>query len=250
MSLRGQEQLDFGTGHFVGPLYGDPEFVFHFDDPEGPDIASQARFVGYANGCPVSGELIDPETGRGPEAMLNRYGEVNFWFVHITEMAASRNPDLYDQLVSPVPRRDDEPVGKHEPLSVHEDYDAEIPPMGTLPGWALPRLFIKYLGGEDQTVEETQHRLENDLNILDRAVLLADSPAELLALLAEGVSQCKEGLTTDEVLQGVLSLGWLEEHNAVSMITEVKEALSRRAPEVWEAYSRLSADEKAELKIA
>lgn len=244
MSLRGQEQIDFGDGHFVGPLYADPWFLESFDDPEKPDLAEQARYVGYVNGCPVVQELI---AERGAEAMLNRYGEVNFWFTEIARMAEERNFPLYQALTTPVPRRLGESVGKHEPESVPEDHANVIAPMGTLVGWALPRLFIKQLGGAGQSVEVAQGRLDRGMAVLEYAVDHAASPAELLAFVAEGVSQAD--LTRQEVLQTILLRGWLEEQRSLHMVNEVKVALNQYAPEVWDAYVQMSASELAKLQI-
>ena len=244
MTLRGQEQIDFGDGHFVGPLYGDPEFLFHFDYPGDEDYAGQARFVGHANGCPVVQELIEE---RGAEAMLNRYGEVNFWFTEITRMAEESNYPLYQQLTAYVPRLYSEPVGKHEPGSVPDMHEYEIVPLGTLTGWALPRLFITQLGGHDQSVEEAQGRMDRGLAVLDSAIEHARTPAELLALAAEGFSQAD--LTRQDVLTQVLAEGWLEEQGAVSMVEDVKLALSLLAPEVWDAYYQMSSRDIARLHL-
>lgn len=257
MSAYGEQiDLSFGTGHFIGPVYGDREFVDIADDPDNPNLRLQASLAGYANGCPVARELIDSDTGRGPEVMLNRYASVNFWFTYITEMAQERNENLHQQLTTPVPRRTNEPAGKYEPLSVPEDYEDEIPPMGTLYGWALPRLLIKQMGS-GTAQEETVRRLDRGLTILEQVMDTTDDPITLLARFAERISQ--EDVPPTEVLQNILSAGWFEEQNAPSMMNALKAALREHAvasavlspdtPTLWDIYTRMSEPERAALGI-
>lgn len=256
MSLRGEEPIEFGAGHFIGPAYGDERFVELYDNPENPDIVMQAEAAGYANGCPVAQELISTDRGRGAEAMLNRYASVNFWFVHITEVALEHDENLYYQLTAPVPRRVDEPVGKFEPESVPPENEDEMAPMGTLYGWALPRLLIKQIG--EGTAAETAGRMTKGLSILEQAMDGADDPIHLLARFAEGIAQAGD-VPPVEVLQGTLSAGWLKEHNATSMINELKTdiyshavaaaALSPGTPTLWDTYSSLDEVERTRLGI-
>jgi len=252
MSLRGQEAIRFGEGHFIGPAYGNPEFVYVYDSVS-PDVPMQAETAAEANGCPVAQELI---AERGAEAMLKRYASVNFWFVHITEVAAERNVDLYQQLTAHIPRRADEPVGKFEPESVPANYAEEMAPMGTLYGWALPRLLIKQIG--DSGHKESAGRMTRGLTILEQAMDGADDPIQLLARFAEGIAQAGDVPPT-EVLQGTLSAGWLEEHNAMSMIDALKAdmyehavaaaALTPDTPTLWGTYLDMGASDRASLGI-
>lgn len=245
MSERIYEQVGFGEGIFVGPLLNDPTFS---DDL---DIRDQARYVGFANGCPVAKELTDPNNttpGRGPENMLHRYGEVNYWFGHIIRTAEALNPDLATQLMMPVPRFDEEPAGKFEGVSVPESHFTEIAPMGTLPGYALPRIFVRQLGGSELPTEESQTRLDRGLAILEQATTQAESPAELLAIVAGGIARAD--VAPLDVLHDALSLGWLGEHNAHSMLAANKAALRSKAPQLWQLYQSLSNEQKTQLGIA
>ncbi len=142
MSIEG---IKFGHGSFVGDIMQPDSGFFDLD------AGDQARVLGWADGCPVVKELIDPSNsapGRGPEAMVNRYGEVNFWFGEIGRIVEEVNPALHQQLMTPVGRLSDEPIGKYEPESVPISNFGEIAPMGTLAGFALPRIFIEHLNCE------------------------------------------------------------------------------------------------------
>jgi hypothetical protein len=48
----------------------------------------------------------------------------------------------------------------------------------------------------------------------------------------------------------MLGQGWLELHNATSMLSDAKEALRKHAPQVWAYYESLPEAEKAERRFA
>jgi hypothetical protein len=239
-----REKLEFGRASFVGVALNDP--AFHELSPQ-----DQAKVIGWAVGCPVVEELTDPrnpDPGRGPEAMLPRYGEVAFWSGYISRAAEELNPALHAQLAQSVTRLKDEPIGKYEPESVPESYITEIPPTETLVGYTLPRLLTKQLGGTEVPRAEKQARLVQGIDILDNAIVVANSPEELLALTAERMARDADvdPLTT---LSTVLSVGWYSEHNADHMVRSVKQALKASAPQLWKLYSNLSEQAKAAQKI-
>ncbi len=234
---------EFGSGSFLREA--------HESDFFDMSVIEQARLVGWANGCPVVNELVDPENedpGRGPENMLPRYAQVNFWFGYIQRAVEESNPGLHDQLMAPVQRLDAETVGDHEIESVPITYLTEMAPMVTLVGYALPRLFTKQLGEAGQSKEDAVDRLELGLIVLDNAIPKASTPEQLLALVAEGLSQAD--VPSFVVLSSVLSTGWLKEHNAVSLLNKVKAALQEDAPTLWDHYSHLSEEEKLQFNIA
>ena len=202
-------------------------------------VREQARIVGWAHSCPIVSELTDPgnhNPGRGPEAMLNRYGEVNFWFGFIKRETERLNPALYQQLMNPTQRLKSEPVGKYEPESVPPSHTEQMSPMGTLVGYALPRVFIEQLGtnSEDVSRDEVKARLMRGLDILETAIPAAETPLDLLCLVSEEVA--KE-VGPQKVLYHALSPGWLEEHGAETMFNEAKTVMANKAPQLWEAYS-------------
>lgn len=241
-----KESLDFGTGSFVH-LLNDEEF-------QQLPVREQALLVGWADSCPVALELTDPanETpGRGPETMLDRYGEVNFWFGQIARDVREGNPALYEQLIAPVARQQGEPAGKYEDESVPFTHYGEMSPMGTLPGYALPRIFIEQIGaprGHDFD-EQAVARLERGLKVLDEVIPQSHTPAELLARVAEGLAGTGD-VTPVQILRHVLSSGWLKEHNARTMLGEVKQELEDLAPTIWMFYSQMTEHERNALKLA
>lgn len=239
----------FGRGHFIGEVLSQngPNSDF-FDRP----VEEQAELLGWFHGCPVTHELIDPQNlnpGRGPEAMLRRYAETNFWFNFIRNESREPNSDLYFSLGNPIVRKAHEPVGKHDLLSVAAKHLLEMSPMNTLAGYALPRVFIEQLGRSDEiTKEEAQNRLARGLKILETVLPKARTPNDLLALLSEAVIEAD----TDpmSVLGHALSRGWLEEENAETMLQDLKQKLREKAPKLWQFYLGLSEEEKEENGIA
>jgi hypothetical protein len=240
---------EFGTGHFVGYIMADPEAFFELP------VRDQARVVGRANGCPVVGELTDPENtapGRGPEAMLRRYSEVNFWFGYICSTVAEVNPDLKRDLTTPAPRLPGERAGKFEVDSVPLTHLGEMAPMGTLAGYALPRLFVEQLGtNRGLSRAEVGQRLSRGLEVLRESALEARTPLELLALMAEGLTTPDGGHTTpDQAFKHIFSQGWLGEHNAHSMMAECKRVMAEKAPTLWAKYQALTPAQKSTQNLA
>jgi hypothetical protein len=240
-----RESLPFGHGSFVGQVMNNPDF---FDMP----VREQARILGWVDSCPVVLELTDPNNtnpGRGPEAMLRRYGEINLWFGFIQRAVGEVKPNLKDELVSTVPRLSDEPVGKFESESVPDYNEDFIAPMGTLAGYGLPRIMIEQLNaGDDISPRAVQDRMVTGLMALDKAIESADTPMELLAEFAEELL-CMGNVRHDKILKHILSKGWLEEHNAHTMLAEFKKVLENRAPTLWSTYTTMSAYQKHVLGL-
>jgi hypothetical protein len=240
-----KENIQFGEGNFIEEISRDPGF---FDLP----VREQAKIIGWADSCPITDELTDPENsdpGRGPEAMLQRYAEVNFWFSFIARETDRLNPKLHESLMRPVRREIGEPVGKHEPNNVPDWHARKISPMGTLPGYALPRIFVEQIGTHKGiSRDEVQDRLLRGLDIMEAAIVQAKTPNELLALVAEGLlhADCTPG----EIMKHTFSAGWIEEHNAHRMMGQFKLMAQHRAPDLINAYNSLTEEEKAQRKLA
>ena len=240
-----QDGLTFGSGDYLGLLLNRG-----YEEFQRLSEREQALLVGYADGCPVALALTDPaypDENRGPEAMLDRYGEVNFWFRQIVHAAEEHNPALAHDLTVPVVRQ--EPFGEqYEQETVPDTFYDEMSPLGTLWGYAASRLLVKQLGGEGLTLEESQERLDAALTILESSVTEAQSREELLALIAEAIAAGGD-VDSTEVLHDALSLGWYGEHHASGMVDDVKTALRAKAPRLWEHYEDLSEAKQAKAGI-
>jgi hypothetical protein len=237
----GPSSEKFGTGQ-QSDLLNNPAF---YDLP----LEQQASELGSRTGCPVAQELIHSDApGRGPENMRDRYGEVNFWYRYITHDLESANGSLAEQFKQPVPRAEDEPVGKHEPESVPAAYQKFIPATETIYGYSLPRMIIDQLQcpGSDQV--ETQRELIFVLGAVEDAAKVSQSPMELMARTAEGFAG--HGANIDGLLKQMLGQGWVELHNAMSMTDAAKAALREYAPQVWEYYNSLSEADKTDRRFA
>ncbi|HRJ06574.1 MAG TPA: hypothetical protein PK096_03215 [Candidatus Saccharibacteria bacterium] len=232
MSLNKHEHA-FGHGHFVGDISRDMEEYQLMDDRD------QARLLGWIAGCPVVEELTDPNNssdGRGAEAMVERYAEVNVWFTLITEMVWEHNRELADAFYSSVDRHDDDVVGKYEDSSIPADHFEKMAPIGTLAGYAMPRIFIEQLNGThpEDDPKDTQDRVVAGLDAVER-VSDSKTPLEFTARLAEELYHLQSN--PYRLLKHLLPTGWLDEHGAEWMIKDMKQAIADYAPEMWKVYT-------------
>jgi hypothetical protein len=234
--MEGSNQEKFGTGSFVGDIMKDDEF-FKLS------IEDQARFLGQRNGCPVVEELIDPDHGRGPEKMKNRYAEINFWYGFISREVSHYNQPLFEKFSKSIPRKEGETVGKHEPESVPDNYAQTMAPLQTLPGFSLPRMLTEQIqSGKD--IDERKQKLVTGLQVVEDAVKESQAPAELMARVAEGL--VKDGANIDNITKLMLGQGWMDEHNAHSLLNEGRNALQEFAPTIWEHYEGLTPEQRQE----
>ncbi|MDQ3093622.1 MAG: hypothetical protein M3Q70_00385 [bacterium] len=227
-----RSSYEFGRGSFVGTIMRDPEAFF------GSDVRDQARMLGWVAGCPVVEQLTDPDNptpGRGPENMMNRYGQINFWFKYAMESVVQKvNPDLYNQMMKDVERLPIEPIGRHEPESIPEEYREKMQPMTTLVGYVTPRLLIDQLGiNSGAASDELDKRFSNAHKTLKNAAANVDNPESFLVRFADIIRQ--GGQVDDEILKKHFDAsGWLEEHNAQSMADRLKDTARNEAPELYE----------------
>lgn len=227
--------VDFGSG----TLGLTPEF---FTLP----VRDQARLAGWYNGCPVVEKLIAPGS-RGAEAMLERYETLNFWYGYIGREIAQANPRLLTELVRPIRRKADETPGHYETESVPRYYNGEMPPMGKLVGYALPRLFVKQLCSGGPGRQSQQRRMNEGLDQLATIIPAARTPEQLLVSFAEAIDP--EQVSPAEVLSTILSETWYKEHNSKDMIAAIKRTMPKHAPRLWQAYKSMSKVQKSEHKI-
>jgi len=242
--MTNKENFAFGEGSFVTEVMLDDGF---FNAP----IREQALAMGWADGCPVALDLTDPENqqpGRGPEAMLARYAEVNFWFTQITREVEEVNPELYDQLMSMVDRIPGEEAGLFEEASVPSDYKEKMYPMNTIAGFALPRVLVDYLKDGEPGMPAAQDRLIKVTDLVQEAAKKAEDPLDLLVIFA-GKGFDEGMFKPEKVFKHILGSGWVAEHNSMSTIAKLKSRLQEDAPSLWAEYCKLSDDDKKEMKI-
>lgn len=225
------QSFPFGHGGLVEPL---PYIV------EGMSPHDVARLNGWLNGCPVVENLTDPNNdspGRGPEAMAERYADVNKSFYEIVSAVNAVNPDLATSLVSSVPRVVSEEPGVYETESVPDSFHEEMAPLGTLWGYALPRLKNAF-----------DAKKEGSVYLIIAAAEESHSPNELLARFT-GMVIRNSSLTAVDVLSKVLPKGWYEEHKADIMLENFKKQLEQTEPDLYEDYKMLSDTAKVDNKI-
>ncbi|HZP55450.1 MAG TPA: hypothetical protein VFB03_01630 [Candidatus Saccharimonadales bacterium] len=242
-----REQLEFGSGSFVGDVLRRPSF-FKLSS------RNRARVLGWANGCPIVEKLTDPENkapGRGPEAMINRYGSVNYWFGLIAKQTRELNPDLYRILKKPLHRRHQDKPGIYEKKSVPPSYVDKMAPMNTVAGYSMPRLLIEQMGigNPDLTFDERADRMMRGVDALEKAIVDSKKPGEMLARLAGNLAEVGD-LGDMQILRQTFSLGWFVEQNDPLSLYEVRMNLAKVAPDLWKTYTGLSAEEKAQNHLA
>lgn len=224
--------FDFGRGSFVGTIMRNPDAFFE------TDIRDQARILGWVAGCPVVEELTDPsnpDPSRGPEAMLKRYGQISFWFGYAMETIRHENPVLFDRMTSEVNRLEEETVGKHEPESIPEEYKTKMQPMTTLVGFITPRLLIEQIGiGKSLSGDESSQRMHVANEALRHAAATSFTEEGFLALFANNIRNY--GSVPDEKIKKLMDpSGWLEEHNALSMVERLRAKTAVLTPDLHEA---------------
>lgn len=124
-----------------------------------------------------------------------------------------------------------------------------MPASTTLVGYAMPRLVIDQLGGDEVPQDMRIARLNRGLQVLDEAVQFTKSPEELLIKFADDLRYTGD-LKTLDVLKRILPLAWYEQNQAKSMLVRLKNVLIEKAPNLWDEYAALSEDDKAQNGIA
>lgn len=233
----------YPTGQF-----GNGSFVGDFLRPESKALELEprdlARRLGYVAGCPVVERLTDPENaqpGRGSEAMIERYGEVSFWAGELMQRLSEQNPELvqYAGLSWPVARRegDKERMIAFDEPSIPDDHFEFMHGLGTLYGYALPRIMIEELRGNEESSQDKmfiQDRMVVGLVAFEHMARNSKDMYELTAKFGEGVTHLDGD--PKAILGHILPPGWLEEHGATWMFNDMREAVKKHAPTLWQEY--------------
>lgn len=228
-----RDEIPFGEGTFSSVLTEDHSIE---------DLRQRALILGWSHGCPIALELTDPKNPEyGPVTMMRRYAEVNRWFQIIIKQGEEVNPKLTQTLVSAKQRLTPEPVGKYEVLSVPTFHLAQMAPMATPYGYALPRVVIEMLRqGPIETNTEV-------IALVRKNLVISQTPYELLARMSQTV--ITRHANPLAVLSHCLSPGILQEENCGSIFNKIGKALSIYAPDLWRDYTGLSNEEKSTADI-
>ncbi len=229
----------FGTATLVG----DHADEYGFFNQSKRD---QALDMGWSHACVIALQLTDPANpDYGPDKMLKRYGETNFWFGYFISQAAEINPSLSFDMKSSVLRLPYEPVGVHETQSIPDEHVTQLAPMARIYGYAIPRVLIEAMGRDKQ---RSPDRALNAIRALDEVIKVSETPAELLALLSE--KAIAFGADAKKILGHVLPAGVLQEENCFYDYGETAQELEANAPNVWAVYLSMSRYERSAAGIA
>lgn len=225
-----------------GTLLGDrgENFLSKNQPPE--KIRQQALELAWSHGCPIPNELIPLY---GAREIRNRYGECNFWYKSwILPRTRELNPELHKMLAKPFSRLINEPVGKHEPVSVPGSHLEQMSMMSTPWGYALPRVLIEQFGRCDS---RNRDRVMKGLDVLDEVIKNSVTPMQFVAKLSEAV------VLTDadphKVLGHTLAREILEEENCSNLLNVLVSILNMEAPTLMQAYWKLNTQERKNLGI-
>lgn len=206
-------------------------------------IDEQVDEIAWTEGCPVKDAV---KKRNGPEGAKKRYGEVIFTREVIMDEVKAHNSDLFPIMNEDIRRNPNEPVGEHEQTSVPADYLTMIPMTNTPWGYSLPRILVVQFGsGKDRTPE----KMIKGLQILEKSIKDSKSPLELIARLANNITN-KNSLITDAVLKQAFSKGHLGEQNDFHLYQELLGEIKKHAPKLYKRYLELSLEERAEKGIA
>lgn len=199
--------------------------------------------LAWSSGCPIPTETI----GLNPtlEDLLRsgeRYAYINWWFdiiaskIHLTKKTSSYS------IRFPVPRREDEPVGKHEPEYVPLVHMTHMSPLSHPVGFALPRIAI------EMTKEPTDMRgFVNSL--IGGFAATCTSSSQLLARVAEFAACQLYGGNPMTVLNHVLRQQKLNQEGCISVYEQIVRDMEQLAPNLLRIYVGLSTTEKISAGI-
>lgn len=243
--------------------YGDATFAGSVSDFFEKPLEEQVRIMGWSHACPVIDDVVkaygdewrqthpggteDEVLRAGMEKTLARYAECNFMFGLIAEAAKDTNPALYDQLRRAVPRLPNEPPGKVDAKHVPKSFQAEMSPLSTPWGYALPRVLIEEMGRGEKRIDRTPARMMKALELIDAIVPMCKTPIELIVKLSEEVANDKAD--PKMVLYHLLSDDILKEENCSTLFKEVIDEIEHTAPTLSALYKSMSFKDRKDLGI-
>lgn len=207
-------------------------------------IQEQIRSVGFSEACPIVGQVIK-RYGTTLENARDRYAEIVFTRSLLLDTVHQINEPLYQQLVKPVPRNANEPIGVHERTAVPKQAANEISPNNTPWGYSLPRVLLDQFGTREQ---RTDKRVLKGLTLLETSAKKAKTPLEFLAVLTNNVAHADADI--DTILHSVVSKGKLGEDTVYTLYQKLLSELKIHAPKVWDRYQELTPEERLKRGIA
>lgn len=218
--------------------------------------------------CPIPEEVIDSYTARyiknfakggetlpdaeigGMRMAISRYTECNFTMKEIIlHSVKEKNPTLYKNLVTPLPRIPGEEFNQNlKPNYIPKDFSQRMRLASTVYGYALPRILIVQFGeNRDESDVRSQERILKGLYLLDKLIPKYNDPIEFTVKLAEEVS--KLDANPNRVIYHLFSMGILQEQGCKDMFKKTFSTLEKKAPNLWSTYQKLL-QEKGESALA
>jgi ubiquinone/menaquinone biosynthesis C-methylase UbiE len=237
-----------------GRVFGDSRFIGD-DDLLGLSPEDQLVRLGWSHAC------TDPEgvvKEYGIEWAIKRYSQVNFWTGWIWQQAESINPTLAGRLKSGIERQPLDLGGKHNSESVPRSHLSKFSPMSTPWGYASARVLIEGFDRAEKASREIGFDSESErrdwlsremiskLNLIDRSLARASTPAEFLAIVGNEVY--KTGVEPGAILSHIFSTV-LGEEACCSLLQVVAGQIKKKSPGLWRAYHQLGPTQKKELGI-
>lgn len=244
--------VEYGSDFKYGPLVGAFGHGIYFDvdqalRPRPADIVAYALRLGWSHGCPVAKALIGIDSD-GYERMARRYSDCNQVFYNLFTASLRRNPQLAYNLMNYSKRPGDEPVGRHDPLSVPESHKTLISPMGGIPGFAIPRLLLYRISRYPTTNNRGQDIIQS-VTLQDIHIMSSQTPDQLLAAVA-GALSTDPHLEREYLLFYTLPQCILDESNCHSAFTRLAQVLIEKAPDLCKCYGELTRNQRKALEIA
>ena len=235
---------DIVPGYLLEEQWGDANNTVN--DPKLLTMSSEERFrvLAWSAACPQPERWYSYyqwlEQSGHPGAvqwLIDRYATTNRLSQKTWELTKELNGDLYSQFMFCYRRDSEHPVGIYEKERTPKMHGSYMSRMSTLPAYAVSRLWS--LRHESEAVGS--HLTNVDVERIgfkdgaeEKAVAIAKTPTELLAILANYTLAAQ--VPARAIIEHVLEVVKWSEENDTHLRVEVIEELKKHAPQVL--YSR------------
>lgn len=217
----------------------------------------QTFLAARSNLCPVPIEVLDNYQNRfvkdypdvtNPQKIFEgalytaekRYNQCNFVLKDILSTLEEKNLELHINFLIPVLRKNDElPKPNLNAEFLPRDFKDKMNLASTPYGYALPRIFLLALGGEDD-IAQNQKRYLRASDTIERLALDDKNyePIPFVVKFAEKVSLYSH-VDPKDVLKYLVSKDILAEEGCKSLYREVFESIAEDAPHLNSFYQKL-----------